>query len=307
MNEPFVHRQTVDSLSRPTLVATDEASRLRALGAFDHAGFAPAASHLIEEIGVDRLAGHAVWLEVGEDQGDRLDRWLMAFSAFADQSNLPARISVTAPLLDVVAAQIDSDIEIIVAPGPVERAAAVATLQAEAALPAAGFESRGIEDQARLQRLSEEVSRIAAALSTLTAREGGSQGFGAKPRVAKAQPLAPSTPAVAVERVRETIRARRLRERHFDADYFADPAWDMLLDLFAAHLTRQRVPVSALCLAAAVPPTTALRWMKTLTDAGLFIRRADPRDGRRVFIELSEQANAAMHRYFSEVDGKTTA
>ena len=98
-----------------------------------------------------------------------------------------------------------------------------------------------------------------------------------------------------------------MRERYFDADYFADPAWDMLLDLFAAQLTNQRVPVSALCLAAAVPATTALRWMKTLTDAGLFIRRVDPRDGRRVFIELSDEAGAGMQRYFAEVGANPAA
>nr|WP_255554755.1 winged helix DNA-binding protein [Sphingomicrobium sp. B8] len=289
------------------MVATDEASLSRAMGAFEAAGVSPAETHLIGDIGIDQLAGHAVWLEVGEDQGDRLDRWLMAFSAFADQSNLPARVSVVSPLLDIVAAQIDSDVEIIVAPGPVERAAAVATLQAEAALRSLGYETRGVEDQARLRHLSEEVSRIAAALSHLTAQENGAGGFGdQRPRPAVSRSDA-APPSVSVERVRETIRARRLRERFFDADYFADPAWDMLLDLFAAQLTNQRVPVSALCLAAAVPATTALRWMKTLTDAGLFIRRADPRDGRRVFIELSDSAGEGMHRYFAELDGISAA
>ena len=29
-----------------------------------------------------------------------------------------------------------------------------------------------------------------------------------------------------------------MRSRYFDEDMFADPAWDMLLDLFAAQLER---------------------------------------------------------------------
>ena len=82
---------------------------------------------------------------------------------------------------------------------------------------------------------------------------------------------------------------------------FADPAWDMLLDLLQAEIAQHRVPVSSLCIAAAVPATTALRWIKTMTDAGLFKRRADPHDGRRVFVELSSIASDAMHRYFGEV------
>ena len=56
-----------------------------------------------------------------------------------------------------------------------------------------------------------------------------------------------------------------------------------------------------LCIAAAVPATTALRWIKTMTDNGLFLRRADPHDGRRVFIELAPDASVGMRRYFAEV------
>src|SRR3546814_8292219 len=86
------------------------------------------------------------------------------------------------------------------------------------------------------------------------------------------------------------LRLRRLRDRFFPGDLFADPAWDMLLDLMAAHLSGQRVSVSSLCIAAAVPATTALRWIRALTDHGLFLRQADPSDGHRVFIALSDKA-----------------
>ena len=43
-------------------------------------------------------------------------------------------------------------------------------------------------------------------------------------------------PAIAAETVRSVIRARRLRARFFDEELFADPAWDMLLDLLQAEL-----------------------------------------------------------------------
>jgi len=46
-----------------------------------------------------------------------------------------------------------------------------------------------------------------------------------------------------------------------------------------------------------VPPTTALRWIKSLCDQGVFVRVADPEDGRRVFIELAEQSAVAMENY----------
>ena len=97
------------------------------------------------------------------------------------------------------------------------------------------------------------------------------------------------------------IRARRLRGEYFDESLFHDPAWDMMLDLLAAEIEQIRVPVSSLCMAAAVPATTALRWIKTLTEKELFVRRADPHDGRRVFVELSAEASSALRGYFCKL------
>ena len=90
---------------------------------------------------------------------------------------------------------------------------------------------------------------------------------------------------------------RRLRDRFFASGLFEDPAWDMLLDLFAAELEGSAVSVSSLCIAAAVAPTTALRWIARLTDAGLLERRPDPFDKRRVFMALSEAARQGMRGY----------
>ena len=88
-----------------------------------------------------------------------------------------------------------------------------------------------------------------------------------------------------------------MRNRYFDPGLFADPAWDMLLDLMAARLEGEHVSVSSLSIAASVPSTTALRWIRTMTDLGLFDRRADPSDGRRVYIQLTDAAASAMVSY----------
>jgi DNA-binding MarR family transcriptional regulator len=99
--------------------------------------------------------------------------------------------------------------------------------------------------------------------------------------------------------LRTHIRLRRMRDRFFGDDLFADPAWDMLLDLKAAKLERVKVAASSLCLAAAVPSTTALRWIKVMCENGIFVRVNDPEDGRRVFVELSDGAAARMAAYLS--------
>lgn len=103
--------------------------------------------------------------------------------------------------------------------------------------------------------------------------------------------------------VRQRISLRRRRDEMFPPGLFADPAWDMLLDLYGAHIAQHRVPVSSLCIAAAVPATTALRWIGKLEKSGMIQRRSDPHDGRRVFIELTADAIGAMERFFDVVGG----
>ncbi len=90
------------------------------------------------------------------------------------------------------------------------------------------------------------------------------------------------------------IRARRARARLFGEELFADPAWDMLLDLFDHHLRGQKVTVSSLCIAAAVPQTTALRRLDEMIKAKLVMKERDPADGRRIFVRLSSGAAEKM-------------
>jgi DNA-binding MarR family transcriptional regulator len=146
----------------------------------------------------------------------------------------------------------------------------------------------------RLRQLSEEVSQLAATLARLAMDAGcrqESRGTGS----------ATDVPEVSPKLVASVIRARRQRTRYFSEDLFSDPAWDMLLDLFRAEILQQRVSVSSLCIAAAVPATTALRWLKLMVQGGLLIRRPDPVDLRRVYVELSPQTSAALRRYFAEL------
>ena len=94
------------------------------------------------------------------------------------------------------------------------------------------------------------------------------------------------------------VRGRRLREQFFDAVLFADPAWDILLDLYLSRLEQRRTTVSNLCSAAAAPATTALRYLNTLVDRGLVVRRPNPLDLRVVYVELADAAFDCMQQYF---------
>jgi DNA-binding MarR family transcriptional regulator len=57
--------------------------------------------------------------------------------------------------------------------------------------------------------------------------------------------------------------------------------------------------VSSVCAAAAVPTSTALRWIGILEGKRLLVRESDPADKRRVFIELSEPGYRALVKCLS--------
>ncbi|MGL4540882.1 MAG: hypothetical protein ACRCUI_00050 [Polymorphobacter sp.] len=155
--------------------------------------------------------------------------------------------------------------------------------QAEARVVA----DRSDRDFDGITALSREVERIASALVNLASAEKRTNGT-----------------EVGAAQIRALIKARRARDRYFPAELFSDPAWDMMLDLTAARLEGQAVSVSSLCIAAAVPTTTALRWIRSLCETGLFERRIDPGDARRALVQLSDATAQSMLAYLAVVVGE---
>lgn len=158
-------------------------------------------------------------------------------------------------------------------------------------------------DDQRLRRLTDGMAHISRYAADLIRPEPpGSAGpeVADRRRAFGSGPGLPDT-AIAAAEVRRLIQLRRLRGKFFGQfigeGLFEDPAWDMLLDLFAAELEGTRVSVSSLCIAAGVAPTTALRWIARMTEMGLFIRHPDPVDRRRAFMALSPRAADAMRAY----------
>lgn len=101
--------------------------------------------------------------------------------------------------------------------------------------------------------------------------------------------------------IRKILRERQLRARYFESDLFADPAWEMLLDLAAARAEHKLVSVTSLTIASGVPSTTALRWIAHMVDVGLFARIEDVVDRRRTYVVLTEKGVSAIARYFHDL------
>jgi DNA-binding MarR family transcriptional regulator len=279
------------------VVASSDAARARAVRTIRATGMRIAGDVAVPEARerIERqVSVSAVWLELDEDGGGPLDELLTRVNRDVANGRYAAVVSASLALIDPVMARIDDGkVELIIDADDAERAAALAIATSICGRPLRLSDVASDHSAERLQQLSDEVSRIAATLARLSNR----------PATAP-QPLdapAGELPPLSAEIVRAIIRARRLRARYFSEELFADPAWDMLLDLLQAEISQLRVPVSSLCMGAAVPATTALRWINSLVQRGLFIRRADPHDGRRFFVELAPDASNAMRRYFAEV------
>lgn len=146
---------------------------------------------------------------------------------------------------------------------------------------------------ASLSRSSKDVE-----IDSLEALMGGEALFGGSQTPQENEELLGLTKSM--------IKMRRHREALFGNDTFADPSWDILLDLFASHLEKVRVSVSSACVAASAPATTGLRHLKAL-DARGFIRRVDDHlDKRRSYVELTHATKRMMIELISS-HGKALA
>ena len=235
-------------------------------------------------------------LEAEKVPDAQLDLMLPGIGASARNAGAPIVVALSDGQIDLVAAHLlGTSATLLCAPSVDERAAAMAMAMGLRGQARLHDSSGDADDAARLRQLNQEVARIAAMLLRLSrgAAAGGEADDAAGPagRAEGAGGLAEiDHRSITARDVRETIRVRRLRDQFFQRGMFEDPAWDMLLDLYAADLERTQVSVSSLCIAAAVAPTTALRWIAKMTEAGLFVRHADPFDKRRAYMALSPRA-----------------
>ncbi|MEP3050570.1 MAG: MarR family transcriptional regulator [Erythrobacter sp.] len=224
-------------------------------------------------------------------------------------------VSTSLEALDDVFAALDqSDPQLLVDPSRAERIVAVGRVLSN--VSNARVRELADEDRITLLRLSQQVDAIAhkleglsdaapqpvrdEAVQKLNESKGAFRGFDKSGEDWNENlTTRPTMPDPRL--IRQIIANRQARSKFFGEELFADPAWDMLLDLTAAHAEHRRVSVTSLCIAAGVPATTALRWVRQMVDGGVFVRVADSTDRRRAFVALSDSSANAMANYFSEI------
>ena len=215
------------------------------------AAMAQDASRAVELAG-GRVVSRIGWLDVAAEFGTQARRTVVAveaqgidagvlsemlprIDAAAIAADMQVVVALDARSIDVVtAATMGGNVQLLCSPTMAERVAALAVAGEAAQAPDLLSDSFRESEAARLQRLNEEVARIAEVLARLTRHEGLEAPVDTQRaedrRDSYGHDVATTDVTVDAAHVRRAIRARRLRDTFFGSGLFEDPAWDMLLD-----------------------------------------------------------------------------
>ena len=75
--------------------------------------------------------------------------------------------------------------------------------------------------------------------------------------------------ALTEDHILSVLIVRRARDDALGHDLFSDPAWDILLELFAARLGGRQITARELANAIELPLSITLRWIRALQEKDL--------------------------------------
>lgn len=99
------------------------------------------------------------------------------------------------------------------------------------------------------------------------------------------------------DQIASILQIRRRRSEVFGEGLFSDPAWDILLELFAAQLRQRRLELTD--LESIAPTSTLARWVAVLQERGLVICELDALCPDRFWIALSGECAAEMSAFLN--------
>lgn len=142
-------------------------------------------------------------------------------------------------------------------------------------------------DTDRLKQVRQTVQVLTEQVETLNSEQ-------CKPDRAGANPADRLSTAKAWKCANELINVT------FEKSHFSNPAWNILLDLYIRQHERRAVSITSACIAADVPPTTALRYVDYLVGRE-WVERIEHTDDKRVrHLKLTQ---SGLDRVNSALDG----
>jgi DNA-binding MarR family transcriptional regulator len=105
-------------------------------------------------------------------------------------------------------------------------------------------------------------------------------------------------PEALLERAESILRVRRARERLLGRAVMGEPAFDLLLCLYARS-GQKEISLTSLARPAGIPYSSAVRWIRYLADKGL-VERIESRTDRRVTcVQLTPAGRAVLDELFT--------
>ena len=99
------------------------------------------------------------------------------------------------------------------------------------------------------------------------------------------------------DQIESILQVRRKRAELFGAGLFSDPAWDILLELFAAELGKRKIGLAD--LAPIAPRSTLARWLAKLEEMSLVVCDVDPLQPEHFWVALSRDCLAKISAFRS--------
>lgn len=96
------------------------------------------------------------------------------------------------------------------------------------------------------------------------------------------------------DHILSVLLVRRARGAVLGKSLFSEPAWDILLELYAAKLGGRSMTLSDLARAIDTPESVAARWQAALEDHGLTRSTVDPANPCRIHISLTAEGSSKM-------------
>jgi DNA-binding MarR family transcriptional regulator len=106
------------------------------------------------------------------------------------------------------------------------------------------------------------------------------------------------SPEALLERAQSMLRVRRAREQLFCRSMFGEPAFDLLLCLYARS-GKQETSLTSLARTAGIPNSSAMRWIRYLADKRLVELTNSSLDRRAICVQLTPPGRAVMDEFLA--------
>lgn len=137
-----------------------------------------------------------------------------------------------------------------------------------------------------------DISQVLNALAVL-------QSYFDRDKLTVASPVSQAGRSDYANLAQDHLALRALRRRMFGVEMSSEYCWDIIVTLYLARCSQTRMSITDVSYATGISAATVIRWLNVLTANAMLVRTADPMDGRRTWISLTDGAWKKVEAFFS--------